>query len=180
MSEASRTPGPAHPLLRRLMHKNVLAGLMFIAIASLGLWLSRDYPIGTLRRMSTGFMPQMLCWLLMGLGGIVLLQGLLTRDIRTTNEETSAADPGSQAHISEVRENYWSIAFVALSLVAFALTIETLGLVVAIIALVVIASFAYRGIAWWETIATAIGLTVLCWLIFVLGIGMTVKILPGQ
>ncbi len=175
MSEASRNPGPAHPLLCRLMRKNVLAGLMFIAIASLGLWLSRDYPIGTLRRMSTGFMPQMLCWLLMGLGGIVLLQGLLAREVHVPPDEASATDRNSEG-----RENYWSIAFVALSLVAFALTIETLGLVVAIIALIVIASFACRGIAWWETIATAIGLTVLCWLIFVLGIGMTVKILPGQ
>ncbi len=171
MSEASRTP--AHPLLRRLMRKNVLSGLMFIAIASLGLWLSRDYPIGTLRRMSTGFMPQMLCWLLMGLGGIVLLQGLLARDGSNLAGEIGHADAATEG-----RENYWSIAFVALSLVAFALTIETLGLVVAIVALVLIASFAYRGIAWWETLATAVGLTLLCWLIFVLGIGMTVKIFP--
>lgn len=173
MSEASRNSGPAHPVLRRLLRKNVLAGLMFIAIASLGLWLSRDYPIGTLRRMSTGFMPQMLCWLLMGLGGVVLLQGLLAREAAPQPLEPKTADHGSEG-----RENYGSIAFVALSLVAFALTIETLGLVVAIAALVVIASFAYRGIAWWETIATAAGLTLLCWLIFVLGIGMTVKIFP--
>lgn len=172
MSEASRNPGPAHPLLRRLLRKNVLSGLMFIAIASLGLWLSRDYPIGTLRRMSTGFMPQMLCWLLMGLGGIVLLQGLLAHDGSKMASEIGYADKAAEG-----RENYWSIGFVALSLVAFALTIETLGLVVAIIFLVVIASFAYRGIAWWETASTAIGLTVLSWLIFVLGIGMTVKIL---
>ena len=173
MSEASRNPGPSHPLLRRLMRKNVLSGLMFIAISSLGLWLSRDYPIGTLRRMSTGFMPQMLCWLLMGLGGIVLLQGLLAREVHVTPDETSATDRNSEG-----RENYWSIAFVALSLVAFALTIETLGLLAAIAALVAIASFAYRGIVWWETLVTALGLMVLCWLVFVLGLGMTVKIFP--
>ena len=64
------------PLLRILTRKNVLAGLMFIVIAALGLWVSRNYPIGTALRMSTGYVPRLLCWLLMGLGAIVLVQGL--------------------------------------------------------------------------------------------------------
>ena len=49
---------------------------MFIAVAALGLWLSRNYPVGTALRMSTGYVPRLLCWLLMGLGAIVLVQGL--------------------------------------------------------------------------------------------------------
>lgn len=158
-----------HPFLLRLVRKNVLSGLMFMAIAALGLWLSRDYPIGTLRRMSTGFMPQALCWLLMALGCVVLLQGLL--------ERTRADDP-VEAEITEARENHWSILFVAASLVAFALTIERWGLIVAIMIMVLIASFAYRGLKWWETLVTAGVLVALCWAVFVLGLGMTAKVLP--
>lgn len=168
----SRTP---HPFLRRLTRKNVLAGLMFIAIAALGLWLSREYPVGTLRRMSTGFMPQLLCWILMGLGSFVLMQGLLEGDrVPAADEIEKAAavvDGGG-------RENYWSIGFVAASLVAFALTIERLGLIVAIALLVTIASFAYRGLKWWETLLSAIVLVVLCWAVFVLGLGMAARMLP--
>lgn len=168
-------PPPAatpHSLLQRLTRKNVLAGLMFILIAALGLWIARDYPVGTLRRMGSGFMPQLLCWLLMGLGAIVLVQGLLHRD--------SAAEVGGEADAvtEEVRENYWSVAVVALSLVAFALTIEALGLIAAIVLLVLVASLAYRGLTWRETITTAIVLVVLSWVVFVLGLGMTAKLLP--
>lgn len=172
MSEAAPIERPPNPLLRRLVRKNVLAGLMFIALACLGLWLSRDYPLGTLRRMGTGYMPQMLCWLLMGLGTIVLLQGLLAREVAPTER----AEP--IAGTADMRENYWSILFVGASLVAFALTIETYGLLVAIGALIGIAGLAYRGLTWWETLLTALGLMVLCWLVFVVGLGMTVKVLP--
>lgn len=157
----------AHPFLRRLARKNVLAGLMFIAIAALGLWLSRDYPLGTLRRMSTGFMPQLLCWVLMGLGALVLVQGLLERVTATATAPTL-----------EGRENYGAVALVAASLVAFALSIETLGLIAAVVLLVLIASFAYRGLKWWETLLTALLLTGLCWAVFILGLGMSVKVLP--
>ena len=59
-------------LLRR---KDVLAGLLFVAVALIGLYVSRDYPIGTAVRMGTGYVPRLLCWLLLGLGAWVLVQG---------------------------------------------------------------------------------------------------------
>ena len=52
---------------RMLARKDVLAGLLFIGVAVFGLWLSRDYPIGTALRMGTGYVPRLLCWLLFGL-----------------------------------------------------------------------------------------------------------------
>src|SRR5262249_59907775 len=59
-----------------LARTDMLAGLLFIAVAVLGLWISRDYPIGTALRMGTGYVPRLLCWLLLGLGAVVLVQGL--------------------------------------------------------------------------------------------------------
>ena len=47
---------------------DVLSGLLFIAIAAIGLWASRNYPVGTALRMGTGYMPRLLCWMLLGLG----------------------------------------------------------------------------------------------------------------
>ena len=64
---------------------------MFIAVAALGLWLSRDYPIGTALRMSTGYVPRLLCWMLMGLGAVVLVQGLREGPIRRAGARSSAA-----------------------------------------------------------------------------------------
>ena len=45
-TESQQTPRPLS-LLRMLARKNVLAGLMFVGTAALGLFVSRDYPIGT-------------------------------------------------------------------------------------------------------------------------------------
>ena len=44
----------------------MLAGLLFIAVAAIGLWASRNYPIGTTTRMGTGYVPRLLCWILLG------------------------------------------------------------------------------------------------------------------
>ncbi len=159
------------PLLKALTRKNTLAGLMFIAVAVAGLWFGRELNVGTTRRMGAGFMPQMLCWILMGLGAIVMLQGLMERD--------PPGDASIEAEVAdEPAPNLWSILWVAVSMVAFALLIEPFGLVVAIAALVLIASFAYRGIRWWETLLTAVFMTGLCWAVFVLGLGISVRVWP--
>src|SRR5437016_12563272 len=59
-----------------LARKDVLSGLLFVAVALFGLWLSRDYPIGTALRMGTGYVPRLLCWILLGLGTVILVMGL--------------------------------------------------------------------------------------------------------
>ena len=71
-------------LLRR---KDVLAGLLFVAVAVVGLYVSRDYPIGTAVRMGTGYVPRLLCWLLLGLGAWILVQGFF----ETQSERAASA-----------------------------------------------------------------------------------------
>ena len=155
--DSPKTASSAHPL-HILARKNVLAGLMFIAIAALGLWLSRDYPIGTALRMGTGYVPRLLCWVLMGLGAVVLVQGLRAR--LPAPDTNAAPKPGGSAALG-------AIAVVAASLVAFGLSVERLGLVVAILLLVGIGSLAARGIRPWEVAAAALGLILLAWGIFI-------------
>src|SRR5947209_10041562 len=118
-AESSSTPPPAHPSLHILARKNVLAGLMFIAIAALGLWISRDYPIGTALRMGTGYVPRLLCWILLGLGAVVLLQGLREAQPRVLAASGWAA--------------WRPVIFVTTSLAIFGLAIERLGLVISIL-----------------------------------------------
>ncbi|MGH6767707.1 MAG: tripartite tricarboxylate transporter TctB family protein [Xanthobacteraceae bacterium] len=143
----------------------MLAGLMFIGIAALGLWISRNYPVGTALRMSTGYVPRLLCWVLIGLGAIVLLQGL---------RETGDEDRRAEGALFALKP----ILIVSASLVAFGLTLERLGLVIAIVIMVAIASPAARDLKAWETAAAAIGLVVLSWAIFILGLGLTIPVWP--
>jgi hypothetical protein len=169
-TNASESGPPDHPALRLLRRKNVLAGLMFIAVAAIGLWASRDYPVGTALRMSTGYVPRLLCWLLMGLGAVVLVQGLMERPAPEPKHEPSAQD----GVIAQLRP----VVLVTIGLIAFALTLEPLGLVISILVLVVIASFATRELKLWETLAAAVGLSVLTWVIFILGLGLPIQMWP--
>jgi len=161
---------PIHPLLRKLRRKNVLSGLMFIAIAALGLWTSRNYPIGSALRMGTGYVPRLLCWVLMGLGAIILVQGLLERD-PPEHLRPRAPEDGLVAQLRPV-------VLVTLGLIAFGLALETLGLALSILLLTVVASRATRELKIWETLAAAAGLTVLTWLIFVAGLGLPIPLWP--
>jgi len=160
--EQSNSP---HPFWRMLARKDVLAGLLFIAVAALGLWLSRDYPIGTALRMGTGYVPRLLCWLLLGLGVVVLVQGL---------REAQDARPLSAGDISALRP----VVFVTASLVIFGLSIERLGLVVSILLLTGVGAVAARGLRPLETLAATLVLIVLSWGIFILGLGLTIPVWP--
>jgi putative tricarboxylic transport membrane protein len=160
--EQSNSP---HPFWRVLGRKDVLAGLLFIAVAALGLWLSRDYPIGTALRMGTGYVPRLLCWLLLGLGAIILVQGL---------REAQDARPLSSAEVSALRP----VVFVTASLVIFGLSIERLGLVVSILLLIGVGAVAARGLRPLETLAAALVLIILSWGIFILGLGLTIPVWP--
>jgi hypothetical protein len=153
------------PFWRMLARKDVLAGLLFITVAALGLWLSRDYPIGTALRMGTGYVPRLLCWLLLGLGAIVLVQGL---------REAQATRSLSSGDISALRP----VIFVTASLVLFGLSIERLGLVVSILLLIGVGAVAARGLRLLETLAAALVLIVLSWGIFILGLGLTIPVWP--
>ncbi len=154
-------PPPPPPLLRLLRRKNVLSGLMFIAIAAVGQWASRIHPVGTALRMSSGYVPRLLCWLLAGLGVIVLVQGVLE-----THPPEPAHEPTPEnSVIAQLRP----VVVVTLALISFGLALETFGLVLSILLLMLIASLATRELKLWETLAAAAGLSLLTWMIFILG-----------
>jgi hypothetical protein len=145
-----------------LARADVLSGLLFIAIAAFGLWVSRNYPVGTALRMGTGYMPRLLCWVLLGLGVVVLAQGL-----RQPAVPLRASPQGWRAVIA-----------VTLSLVAFGLSIERLGLVVAILLLTAIGALATRSLRLVETAIAAVALIALSWAIFIVGLGLTIPVWP--
>src|SRR5215212_7774377 len=139
-----------------LARKDVLAGLMFMLVALFGLWASRDYPIGTAVRMSTGYVPRLLCWILLLLGGAVLLQGY-----RAAAQERGAILGG-----------WRPLIFVPASLIVFAFAMAPLGLVAATLLMVAIGSLAGREASWLEVLIAALVLLLLTLAIFVWGLGL--------
>lgn len=148
-----------------LRRKDVLAGLLFVAVALIGLYVSRDYPIGTAVRMGTGYVPRLLCWLLLGLGAWVLVQGFF----ETQSER--AASPSATAA-------WRPLVFVTASLVIFGLSIERLGLVLSILLLTIVGAAGARGLRPFETVAAAAVLILLSWGIFIVGLGLAIPVWP--
>ena len=166
-------PDPRHPAFRDyhllgdilvIAFSAVLAGARsWDGIAAFGLWLSRNYPIGTALRMGTGYVPRLLCWMLLGLGVVVLLQGLYEVDRIRTQGGPSASR---------------AVLFVTASLVSFGLALERLGLVIAIVLLIGVGALAARDLRPLETALAALVLIALSWAIFILGLGLTIPVWP--
>src|SRR6476661_7747353 len=71
-----------HTYWHLLARRDVLAGLLFVGVALLGLWLSRDYPIGTALRMGTGYVPRLLCGLVLSILLLIGVGSVAARELR--------------------------------------------------------------------------------------------------
>ena len=160
MSDIRRPASPSN--WDTLARADVLSGVLFIGIAAFGLWVSRDYPVGTALRMGTGYVPRLLCWVLLGLGAIVLAQGL-----------RQPAPPLRSTAIA-----WRAMLSVTIAITAFALSIEQLGLVVAIVLLTGIGALATKSLRPLETAIAAVVLILLSWGIFIAGLGLAIPIWP--
>ena len=70
------------------------------------------------------------------------------------------------------------VVFVAVSLVVFGLTLERLGLVLSILLLTGIGGAAARSLRPLEIAIAALVLIALCWLIFIVGLSLTIPVWP--
>jgi hypothetical protein len=115
--------------------------------------------------MGTGYVPRLLCWILLGLGGVIFAQGLV--------------QSGQAAEAENAGTSVWRpLVFVTASLVAFGLSLERLGLVISIVLLIGIGAVAARGLRPVETLVAALVLIVLSWAIFIVGLDLTIPVWP--
>jgi Tripartite tricarboxylate transporter TctB family len=147
--------------LNRLLGKDFLSGVMFIAFGLITLWFGRSLAVGTTVRMGPGFVPHMLAYIMLGLGLIIAVWALIT--------------PGEIAEAPKWRP----ITMVTIGIVAFALLLESFGLLPALVALVFIASLGGDEFKLWEVLANIVVLTVLCVLVFKVGLGMNIDVIQG-
>ncbi|BBK30670.1 tripartite tricarboxylate transporter TctB family protein [Stella humosa] len=159
MTEGMAGSADSGPLQARICSRDVLAGIMFLGLGLAGLWLN-EYRIGLAARMGPGYMPMLVFGALAFMGGLVLLKGLV--------------QPGPPVERMAIVATIWILA----ALLAFALTIERLGLVVATIVLVGVASLAGNVGQPLRVLALAVGMAAFSVAIFVWGLGVTMKVWP--
>ncbi len=140
--------------------QDLLAGLFFLAIALGALWVAWDYPTGSAVRMSSGYVPRLLCALLAVIGLFVALRSLIVEGRALT---TARLRP---------------VLLIPAAVVVFAYSIQTLGLVLATMLITVIGGFASPQVRLVEMLAAAAALALLATAIFIWGIGLPIPIWP--
>lgn len=137
-----------------------LSGLFFIAFGVSGVVAARAYNFGSAARMGPGYFPSLLGWLLIALGGLILARALFSDGIRVP--------------IPQLRP----LLLVLGSAVVFALTLESLGLVVATFCLVFGSAMAGHQYRTTEVAVLAASLIVFSVGLFVYGLGIDFRLLP--
>ena len=139
---------------------DLVSGLFLISTALFALVLSWPLPVGSALRMGPGYIPQMLCYIQLGIGGWVVV-----RSIARSGEpwEPWVARP---------------IVWIPASIIFFAVAIDLLGLVVSVIGLVILACLARSGWRPFEVVFLAAGLCLLSVLIFVMSLDLMIPIWP--
>lgn len=148
--------------MRFLFHKDVLAGLMFVAFGALGIVLGAGYRMGTPARMGPGYLPRLLSWTLVALGALIMLRGVISE------------------HEAIERGRWRPIVLITIAIVAFALLIDPMGLLAAGAGLIVVGAFAAPPFKWQETLAATVVLIALSAAVFVWGLQLPITLLPRQ
>lgn len=63
------------PLQRLLDREELISGVSLILIALFFMWAARNYPVGTTAVMGPGYFPRALCWIVIAVGILLLLNG---------------------------------------------------------------------------------------------------------
>ena len=147
--------------MSRLLSKDFLSGVMFIAFGLGALYFGRNLQMGTTVRMGPGYVPHMLAYIMMSLGGIITVFALVK-----AGELTEAP-------------KWKPITMVTIGIICFAALFERAGLLPALVALVLIASLGGEEFKLTEVLGNMVALAVLCVLVFKVGLGMNISIITG-
>ena len=147
--------------MNRLLSKDFLSGLMFIAFGLIALYFGQKLALGTPVRMGPGYVPRMLSLILIGLGGLIIVVALV-----------AGSEPVEKPKLKP-------IGLVTIGVICFALLFERAGLLPALVALVLIASLANDEFKLVEVIGNMVVLGVLCTVVFKVGLSMNISIVRG-
>lgn len=139
------------------------AGVMFVAFGLFFALFAQNYDMGTAQRMGPAYFPTVLGGLLMLLGVIIALQGVTVETIDGKVEKF----------------HFGPLLWVLGAVVAFGLLLRPGGLIVALIALIAVASRGSHELRIREVVFLAIGLGALVFVVFIWGLGLTIPVLPA-
>lgn len=143
--------------------KDFWSGLMFVAVGAAFAVGAGNYSLGDSVRPGPGYFPLGLGVLLALLGAVVLFQALTI--------ETDDGDP--------VGAIAWRPLLIILGSVAmFGVALPRLGLVISLPLLILVSAYASEEHTWIGSAINAVAITTLSWLVFVVGLKLSLPMWP--
>ncbi|MEP7296380.1 MAG: tripartite tricarboxylate transporter TctB family protein [Burkholderiales bacterium] len=143
--------------------RDFFSGLMFVVVGVVFAVGATNYSMGSSAKPGAGYFPLILSVLMAILGGVVLFKSLTI--------ETEGGDP--IGHIA-----WRPLIVIVVAIAVFGATINSLGLVLAVPILILISSLAGDEFKWLGVVINSIVLTLFSWLIFVVGLKLTIPLWP--
>jgi len=142
-------------------NRDFFAGLLYILLGAVAMWIARDYPFGSALRMGPGYFPTVLGGMMIAFGVAVLLQGVKNNE--------------------KIQGNFSIRALFVLPIatVVFGVTMEHLGFIPALALLIPISAAAGRQFKWIEVGLLTAGIILLSLGIFIWGLGLPYIMIKG-
>lgn len=142
-------------------NRDFWAGIFYIGLGAIGMWMARDYPFGSALRMGPGYFPSVLGGMMIAFGIAVLLMGV------KNNEKIK---PGF---------SWRALIVLPIGTVAFGVTMEEAGFIPALLLLIPISAAASKEFKWLEVALLTVGLTIMSLAIFIWGLGLPYPMIKG-
>jgi hypothetical protein len=140
------------------LHRDIVAGLLFVGLGAFALLAARGYPVGSAMRMGPGYFPLVLGWLLIALGTLVGLRAARRRDWQP------------------VEWTWQPLAWISLSIALFGFLMPRLGLVPALLVMLPVAAAAGREFRLREVLVLTLVMTAFAGAVFVYGLRLPYRL----
>jgi hypothetical protein len=150
----------AAPSSKNRDYPDLLAGGLMIGLGALGLWAGRDLRFGTPALMGAGFLPDVICGIMIVIGLFVFAKAF-----------AKTYEPIGESNIKP-------LIILVVAIAGFAFMAEAFGFVISTIWLLVVGSLADAESRWREIAISAVLLTVFGALVFIYGLGVQMPIWP--
>jgi hypothetical protein len=147
-----------------LKNKDLLAGIMFIAIGVIFFVGAYNYQMGTAARMGPGYFPRILGAVMTALGVLIAVVGL-------KNQAKWAVTNG-------IGWTWMPVILVTAAVILFGFSLPHLGIVVSIVILIAIAGSAAHDKNYRELAMIAVIMCLFCAAVFIWGLKLQMKLFP--
>jgi hypothetical protein len=142
-------------------NRDFFAGLFYIFLGAIGMWMARDYPFGSALRMGPGYFPSVLGGMMIAFGVAVMLMGI------KNNEKIK---PGF---------SWRALIVLPIATVVFGVAMEEAGFIPALLLLIPVSAAASKEFKWLEVLLLTIGLTIMSLAVFIWGLGLPYPMIKG-